>query len=239
MPSNHVHLLAGHDIGGPLHACPEAFPRLLEGLGRYADLVDIETAVELIRTGATVSRPTIAFTFDDGFLDCYQHLAPALDAFGINAAFFINTRYIGASPDYVERFNRVTVRSPGRLPMTTDMVRELSDRGFVIAAHTGDHRNLTTTDDSVIEDQVIRCKDEVEDMTGLPCPWFAWPYGGYEHVSDRAISAALGTYEVVFSSDRYSSYSSYGGRVLNRRHFEVYWPAAHVRYFLAPERTAA
>ncbi len=124
-----IHLLAGHDTGPPGRSDPDAFRRLLAQLGREADLVRVEDAVAAIRRGDEVDRPMLAFTFDDGFLDCHQHLAPALEEVGINAAFFVNSRYIGAGPAYIEHFNRTAVCNFGRLPMTGEMVRDLAERG--------------------------------------------------------------------------------------------------------------
>jgi peptidoglycan/xylan/chitin deacetylase (PgdA/CDA1 family) len=231
-----IHLLAGHDTGPPGRSDPDAFRRLLAQLGREADLVRVEDAVAAIRRGDEVDRPMLAFTFDDGFLDCHQHLAPALEEVGINAAFFVNSRYIGAGPAYIEHFNRTAVCNFGRLPMTGEMVRDLAERGFVIGAHTGDHIRLDTADPAVLTDQIVRCRQEVEELTARPCPWFAWPFGTYADFSPQAAAVAFDTYEVVFSSADHTRYTSHGGRILNRRHFEVYWPASHVRYHLRTPR---
>lgn len=35
-----------------------------------------------------LTRPAVAFTFDDGFDDCYHEIAPVLDEFNVNAAFY-------------------------------------------------------------------------------------------------------------------------------------------------------
>ena len=209
---------------------------MLDLLASRVDLVRVEDAVELIRRRVDVDRPKVAFTFDDGYLDTYQHLAPALEAHDINAAFFINSRYIGADPDYVEHFNRERIHAPGSRPMTAAMVAELADRGFVIGGHTCDHVMLDTADPVVLDDQIVTCKAEVEALSGKPCDWFAWPYGTYRDVSDAAIELAGDTYDVVFSSDRYPSYTSHDGRVLNRRHFETFWPESDVRFFLRKPR---
>lgn len=237
--SDDVHVLAGHDIGPPGQSDSKAFGRLLDKLQSQADLIRIEDAVKLIQNKTKVDRPKVSFTFDDGFIDCHQHLAPTLEKFGTNAAFFVNPRYIGAEPDYIERFNRTAVRSFGRLPMTTHMVRDLDDRGFVIGCHTGDHARLDDPDPSTLTDQIVTSREEVETLTGSECKWFAWPYGTYEDISEDGLALALDTYEVVFSSARYTSYSSEAGRVLNRRHFEVFWPASHVQYFLRNPRSHA
>lgn len=208
----------------------------MSGLAAQADLVPIEEAVEMVRQQTEVDRPQVAFTFDDGYIEFYQDLAPVLEDFGVNAALFLNSRYIDAAPDYIDRFNRDAIRSPGRLPMTAQMVADLADRGFVIGSHTSDHVRLDTDDLAVHRDQIVACKAEVEVLSNRACDWFAWPYGAFEHISASALKVASETYDVVFSSDGYPSYTSYDGRVINRRQIEAYWPISHARYFLSAPR---
>lgn len=230
-----IHILAGHDLGDPAGHDPARFRALLEMLSSKAELIRVEDAVEAVKERRHVDHPMIAFTFDDGYIECHRHLAPALRDAGVNAAFFVNSRYIDATPDYIERFNQV-VRSPGRLPMTSDMVRELADEGFVIGSHTADHSKLDRPDHDLLTDQIVTARAEVESISGRPAPWFAWPYGRYIDVCDEAMTVALDTYDTVFSGARYETYTAHGGRVLNRRHFEAYWPSSHVRYFLRNPR---
>lgn len=235
--TNGVHVLAGHHLGARHVKDREVFRSLLSHLANQAHLVDIETASRLIAEEHVVDEPMIAFTFDDGFRECHSHLAPTLEEFGVNAAFFINPGYVGADADYVEWFNRSQVHLPGKLPLTRDMVRDLAYRGFVIGAHTTDHADLMSTDRDHLKHQIVDCRTAVEDISGKPCDWFAWTYGTYGRLSPEALEIALDTYDMVFSSDRYGQYSSHGGRVQNRRHFEADWPTAHVRYFLSRERS--
>lgn len=235
--ANGVHILAGHHMGAIEIRDREVFRDLLGHLAKQARLVNIETASRLIAQEQDVDEPMIAFTFDDGFRDCYSHLAPTLEEFGINAALFINPGYVGADAQYVEAFNRSVVELPGKLPLTRDMVRDLASRGFVIGAHTIDHAALRSADEGFLKHQIVDCKGAVEEMSGTTCDWFAWPYGNYRHISSAALELAMVTYDIVFSSDNYPQYSSYGGRVQNRRHFEVDWPQSHVRYFLSQGRS--
>ena len=235
--ANGVHILAGHHMGATEIRDREVFRDLLRHLAKQARLVNIESASRLIAQEQEVDEPMIAFTFDDGFRDCYSHLAPTLEEFGINAALFINPGYVGADAQYVESFNRSVVDLPGKLPMTRDMVSDLAGRGFVIGAHTIDHADLTSSDEDLLKHQIVDCKSAVEEISGTTCDWFAWPYGTYRHISSVALELALDTYDVVFSSDNYPQYSSHGGRVQNRRHFEVDWPQSHVRYFLGQGRS--
>lgn len=232
-----VHILNGHVIGmDPGHG-KAGFRRMLSTLSRSAKFVRIEDACDMVRNRKQVSEPMIAFTFDDGFIDCYADIAPVLEEFGTNALFFINPNFTNGDQAYVDNFLKSNVPEiPGRPPMTAAMVRELAGRGFVIGAHTMDHMRLTSDDPAFLQHQVVDCKAAVEVISGMPCDHFAWTYGRFSDISDKAIQVAADHYQYVFSGDRYASYTSIDGKVLNRRHFECDWPASHVKYFLSVKR---
>lgn len=231
-----VHVLAGHYMGRDVINSEDVFRRLLFQLSRCARLINIETACDLIKKRELVDEPLIAFTFDDGFSECHSHIAPALESYHVNAAFFVNPGFVKGSDAYVKKFTESVVKVPGKSPMRIAQIKDLADRGFVIGAHTVDHVDLAVIKESDIHHQVVYCRTLVEDMTGKPCDWFAWTFGGYKHISQAALQAAIDNYSLVFSSDRYCFYSSNQGRVINRRHFEPDWPFTHVKYFLSKQR---
>jgi peptidoglycan/xylan/chitin deacetylase (PgdA/CDA1 family) len=49
--------------------------------------IRIEDAVKMIAGKEHPDKPLVAFTFDDGFMDCYNIFAPVLEEFGVNAMF--------------------------------------------------------------------------------------------------------------------------------------------------------
>lgn len=65
-------------------------------------------------------------------------------------------------------------------------------------------------------------------MNTLPFHMDAW-----EHANQSSIDIACKYYKYVFSQSDYKHYFSFGGRVINRRHFEPFWPVKHVSYFLS------
>ena len=232
-----MHILNGHVISMELRHGREGFRGMLRTLSRTAKFVRIEDACDIVRQRKTVSEPMIAFTFDDGFIDCYSDIAPVLEEFDTNALFFINPNFTTGDECYVDNFLKCNVPEiPRRPPMSAVMVKELAERGFIIGAHTMDHMRLVSDDPHFLQHQVIDCKAAVEEISGMPCDHFAWTYGRYTDISDKAMQIAVSHYRYVFSGDRYSSYTSVDGKVLNRRHFECDWPAAHVKYFLSVER---
>lgn len=242
-PSSYVHILNGHmiDWKHDNDKDGEKFNKLLFELNKYCNFVNIEDAVQMILNKDKVQRPTIAFTFDDGWRDCYTQIAPQLEKYGVNAMFFINPNFIDAAENndiaYIENFTINTTKSPGKHPMTWDQIIDLKKRGFKFGAHTLDHYCIADDNINELEHQIGDCRKVIEDKLGEPCDYFAFPYGRLEHANPKSIEIACKYYKYVFSQSDHKHFFSFNGRVINRRHFEPFWPIQHVFYFLSCKRS--
>ena len=242
-PSASIHLLNGHmvDWNHDNEADGERFAHLLEKLHKYCDFVNFDEAVRMIMEGKRVTRPTIAFSFDDGWHDCYSQIAPHLEKYGINAMFFINPNFADAADKgdatYIKHFTEVTTESPGKKPMTWNQMKELQSRGFLFGAHTLDPYCINDDNIAELEHQIVDCRKAMEERLGVICDYFAFPYGRLEHANPKSIDIACRNFRFVFSQSDHKHYFSYGGKVINRRHFEPFWPANHVFYFLSAKRS--
>lgn len=232
MPSKGIHILTGHFAH---RTYPEAkyMEQTMNKLSKIVKFIRIEDAVNMICNHETPDEPLVAFTFDDGFDDCYFYLAPVLEKYGINAAFFVNPNYVEGNDQYIEWFNNTPMHNPGKRPMRWNQLQELNKRGFVIGAHTMDHYLTASNNIEELKHQIVDCKAVIENNLNSPCEYFAWPYGRLENTNQVAVEMACETYKYVFSQTNYRHYFSYNGKVINRRHFEPFWPINHVRYFLS------
>lgn len=241
-PAPFVYILGGHmaDWHHDLPADGVRFGKMLDELSKYCDFVDFQKAVELIENGEKVKRATIAFTFDDGWRDCYTQIAPQLEKYGVNAIFFVNPNAADAVENndqkYLRKFTEDVTICPGKIPMNWQQMKELQERGFLIGAHTMDHFLTAKDDCKELDYQIVECKKIIEERLGIPCEYFAWPYGRLEHTSSYAVEIASKNYRNVFSQSNDRSYFSCDGKVINRRHFEPFWPVNHVKYFLSLSR---
>lgn len=242
-PSACVHILNGHMVDWH-HDNDEDGKRFeiqLKDLHKYCDFVNIEDAVRMIINHEKVTRPTVAFTFDDGWRDCYTQIAPQLEKYRVNAMFFINPNFVDAADNndetYIEKFTVNTTKSPGKRPMTWEQILDLHKRGFKFGAHTLDHYCIN--DDNVVEleRQIGDCRGVIEAKLGVPCDHFAFPYGRFDHANPKSIEIACKYYKYVYSQCDHKHFFSYGGMVINRRHFEPFWPVSHVFYFLSDKRS--
>lgn len=231
-PAPGVHILNGHRLVDQTDG-KNIFSDVLKHLSGCAKLINADEAVALIESKCHVKEPMIAFTFDDGFLECYTHFAPALEEYGIRGIFFVNPNFADGDDAYIEHFNQNCVHTKGKLPMRWNQIIDLRKRGHVIGSHTMDHMMVIGDNKDELFHQIVDCKLSIENQLGEECNYFAFPYGRLDHVSKQAIDIACSNYKYVFSQSNYKHYFSFDGRVINRRHFEPFWPLRHIDYFLS------
>lgn len=232
IPAKGVHILNGHMI----HRTDpkiDIFRYQLKELKKLSTFIKIEDAIDLILQRKNVNDTLLAFTFDDGFEECATMIAPALEQFGINGLFFINPNFVEGNDKYIKDFTENIVRTPGKKPMRWDQIMQLSNNGHLIGSHTLDHYRISSEDTIELEHQIGDCKVIIETKLKTSCDHFAIPFGSLEHTNSKSINLALKNYKYVFSQFDYKNYFSFNGRVINRRHFEPYWPVGHVTYFIS------
>lgn len=228
--ANGIHILNSHYIGK--NELPkEVFHGLLKKLTKQADFIRIEDAVVAIKEKTHQNQKLIAFTFDDGFEECYTKIAPVLSDFNTNAAFFINPGFIDGDKDYRKNFTENIVHT-NKAPMTWEMIKELHQQGFVIGNHTLDHVRLVGLTDEELQQQISIAKNRIEEQLQNPCEYFAWTYGKNSDIDEDALNYCLNQHKYVFGGDNYTQYFSFNNAVFNRRHVEGNWPISHVNYFL-------
>ena len=214
------------------------FRRSLRALRKLYEFVRMEDALALLREPERRDGGRyLAFSFDDGFRDNYDLVAPILEEFGARACFFVSTNFIDCDEAYRLWFLRERVMAgPDRWPMTWSMLRQLRASGHEIGAHTEDHLDLGEVDEEQAVRQVLGSKARVEREVG-PCALFAWPYGRREHFPPAVLQRVRASFTGIFSAIRSPSTFSYGSSVVNRDHFEPSWPALHVRFFARAHRS--
>ena len=74
------------------------FTAQLDWLQARFDIVDGATFERAVVSGTGFGRPTALLTFDDGFVDHYEHVFPILRDRGLGGIFFVAGRTLGAKP---------------------------------------------------------------------------------------------------------------------------------------------
>ena len=114
--------------------------------------------------GAALPGKPIMLTFDDTDLEQYTIGATEMKKHGFKGVFFIMTISINR-PRY----------------MSKEQIKELADSGNVIADHTWDHHMVTKYTQADWDKQLVETKKKLEDMTGKPVNYFAYPFGIWNH----------------------------------------------------------
>jgi len=85
----------------PMMVTVGQFESLLDMIRRNYHPVSLSSAVQQIRQGRKFKPGTIAVTFDDGYLDVYQHAYPLLKTHDIPATLFLTTGVIDSASRYL------------------------------------------------------------------------------------------------------------------------------------------
>jgi len=113
----------------------------------------------LLYNGTLPAKP-VMLTFDDTDEEQYRIGATEMNKYGFKGVYFIMT---------------VSINRPRY--MSKDEIKNLSDSGHVIAAHTWDHHMVTKYAGDDWETQIVKPQKQLETITGKPIKYFAYPFG--------------------------------------------------------------
>lgn len=127
--------------------------------------------------GNPIPEKPVMLTYDDTDEEQFSIAKPEMDKYGFKGVYFIMTISIGR-PRY----------------MTKEQIKQLSDEGHVIASHTWDHSRFDRYKPEheieeggrkkIVNDwdqQLLKTKKKLEEITGKPVEHFAFPFGLWNH----------------------------------------------------------
>ncbi len=140
---------------------PESFAEQMKALkdSGYETILPGDLYDYLVHGGKLPAKP-VMLTFDDTDEEQYSIGYPEMKKYGFKGVFFIMTISINR-PRY----------------MTTEQLKELSDNGNAVEAHTWDHHMVSKYKGADFDIQFVKPKKKVEDITGKPADYFAYPFG--------------------------------------------------------------
>jgi peptidoglycan/xylan/chitin deacetylase (PgdA/CDA1 family) len=123
--------------------------------------------------GASLPEKPFMLTYDDTDLEQFTIAKPEMDKYGFKGVYYIMTISIGR-PRY----------------MSKEQIRQLADEGHIIGSHTWDHSRVdrykyeNTKEirgkQQIVNDydlQLADTKKKLEELTGKPVEYFAYPFG--------------------------------------------------------------
>jgi peptidoglycan/xylan/chitin deacetylase (PgdA/CDA1 family) len=175
-----VVVLCYHSIHPSNHyasATPDLFEQHVRWLRVNCDIVPFAQALER-RDEGNSGRPTVAITFDDGYVDNHTHALPILANAGAHATFFITTGLIDREHEVVARLQRLwDAPAEEVVGMSWKQVTELRDAGMDIGAHTHSHPNLADLSEQAASFELSRSQELLEDHLGQRIASLAYPFG--------------------------------------------------------------
>lgn len=113
-----------------------------------------------LKFGDPLPEKPVMLTFDDTDLDQFTLAKPVMDEYQFKGVFFIMTVALN-KPRYMSR----------------EQVKQLSEEGHTIGSHTWDHMNVKKFTESDWPTQVDKPIKQLEEITGKPVRYFAYPFG--------------------------------------------------------------
>jgi len=187
--------------GDTLTVSTSAFAAYLRLFKAYFDLIPLDEFVTLVGNGSALEG-TLSITFDDGYLDNYEHAAPLLERYKIPCTFFVTTEFVEsqALPWWDEDL-------PSRPKwMTWEQVRQLHEAGFSIGSHTLTHPDLGKVTGVDAQKEIVKSKLILEERLGQTISLFSYPYGGLQQMAESNI-------ELVRNAGYRACFSAHGGVV--------------------------
>ena len=172
-------ILYYHRIGIPsngrkqrLTVWPDRFKRQMNFLSQMGyQTLSMDEFTDAVTSGHIPPKKFI-ITFDDGFLDLYEHAYPVLKKNNFKAII-----YVLAEKEKSEWAKALEL--PAFKLLSWDLIKELSDNGIEIGSHTCTHPDLSVLTDKEMEREIIRSKEIIEDKIGKPVHHFCYPFGRF------------------------------------------------------------
>jgi peptidoglycan/xylan/chitin deacetylase (PgdA/CDA1 family) len=134
--------------------------------------------VDLIMSGAAAPLPgCLVLTFDDALYSQYLNALPVLISLQTPGVFFV----MPAFADGVHRY------------MGAAQIAAVAQAGFEVEAHTCNHPSLPALarrNYGAFLAEIVDCRRMIENITGVPVPFLAYPDGSYDATALAAVANA-------------------------------------------------
>jgi peptidoglycan/xylan/chitin deacetylase (PgdA/CDA1 family) len=170
-----------------LAVAPSTFAAHANWLARHRDVVDLETALQLMDRRGRLPRGVSCLTFDDGLDGLYEHAMPILRDLRLPAAVFVVARTLLADDavDWIDDPPEHRLRT-----LTREHLQEMMEAGWQVASHSFAHHDLTTLEPYECEEDLATSRTVLEDLFHRRVDHLAYPRGRHDEGVQRATKRA-------------------------------------------------
>lgn len=169
---------------------PDNFDDQLSFLKKHKyNVVSMDKLVDMIKSGGSIPRNTVALTFDDGEVNNYEAALPILSRHGLTATFFVPSAKIGKK---------------GRL--NWEQLRQMVKSGMDIGSHTHNESYLPDLSEEEQKNEIFQSKEVLEKMLKVKINHFSYPVGGFNEKMKNWVKEA--GYTSASSTNRGKDYSN-------------------------------
>ncbi|MGB4965888.1 MAG: polysaccharide deacetylase family protein [Microgenomates group bacterium] len=174
-PKKHVVILGYHSISHDnthIDVTPENFISQINYLKKKNyDFITLKEAYSYTLGRKKITKPSVAFTFDDGYEDLIINTAPLLEKLGIPATYFVIS--------HPNKVNRKLLENNKPLFSKKSIAKMVKFKGTDIQGHTTAHKKLFESPGEDIELDLKKSKKKLESVLSSKIHFFAYPWGIY------------------------------------------------------------
>jgi peptidoglycan/xylan/chitin deacetylase (PgdA/CDA1 family) len=156
-----------------LYVAPNDFARQMHLLRKLGYKGLSMSAIQPYLKGEKDGR-VAGITFDDGYLNTFEHALPVLSELGFSATCYVVSSLVGRTNCWDESIGLSTVPL-----MNARQLCEWAAAGQEVGAHTRHHVHLDKVDDTTACAEIALSKSELEQTMQAPVQHFCYPYGAF------------------------------------------------------------
>lgn len=130
--------------------------------------------------------PIVSFSFDDFPRTAYSAGGAILEKFGVRGTYYAAAGLMNTSNELGEQFRREDIDA-------------LLEQGHELASHTFSHVSCRSVSGAAFRDDVEKGRKAIEELAGVDCPNFAYPFGHVTLQVKRTLGVGLSSARSIFS----------------------------------------
>jgi peptidoglycan/xylan/chitin deacetylase (PgdA/CDA1 family) len=157
------------------------------------ETISLRQLYDALTFGEALPARPVVLTFDDGYIDHYEHAFPILQEYDFTGTFFIITgRSDSGSPDY----------------LNWSQIVEMAAAGMSMESHSKDHFDLRDRDREFLVYQVLGSIESLEAHTGQEVFAFCYPSGRYDDATLAVVEQSTALAAVTTQHGSYHTSSN-------------------------------